>query len=86
MDSKRVFPYDGCIYDRMFSSFALFLRVDHARMLPQVYGQILNLVPLKWAIIPSVVIFELGSLLCAVAFNVRVPISSYILGRILSVS
>ncbi|KAF8240337.1 ABC transporter [Tricholoma matsutake] len=36
-----------------------------------VYGQLLNLVPLKWAIISSVIIFELGSLLCAVSFNMN---------------
>ncbi|KAF8484186.1 major facilitator superfamily domain-containing protein [Gautieria morchelliformis] len=36
-----------------------------------VYGQILNLAPLKYVISVCVLIFEIGSLLCGVAFNMN---------------
>lgn len=36
-----------------------------------VFGQVLNLVPLKQFVLGSIFIFELGSLLCGVAFNIN---------------
>jgi hypothetical protein len=85
MDCKCVFPDDGCIYDRMFFNLASFLRSSWPNV-RQGYGQILNLVPIKWAIISSVIIFELGSLFCAVSFNVSVDMSSSYIVDVYSLS
>jgi MFS family permease len=34
------------------------------------YGQVLRIYPAKWVLISSIIIFEIGSLLCGVAQNV----------------
>ncbi|KAJ7867671.1 major facilitator superfamily domain-containing protein, partial [Mycena olivaceomarginata] len=58
-----------------FNSFSLQGWVATSFILAQTvfvlfYGQLLRILPAKWVLVSSIVIFEAGSLLCGVAQNV----------------
>jgi len=66
LDSKRVFLDNGKLYDcESPQTFCLYLLTIF-----QIYGQIVNLAPLKYVVLASIFLFELGSLFCGIAFNV----------------